>query len=238
MTDFKQIYQTQAEQYEYLVAHEDYEGNILRALQAIRPFTGTTVVELGAGTGRLTRLLAPFAQHIIACDIAQPMLEVARQKLQQGGWYNWQTVVCDNRELAVAGDTADVTIVGWSLGHFVSWYADNWREEIGRSLSEMRRVLRSNGTLIIIETLGTNQLDPAPPTPGLAAYYQWLENEQGFQATSIRTDYRYPSVAEAIASTRFFFGDAMADDVERKNSPIVPECTGIWWQTIEAKREA
>ena len=230
MPDYKQIYQTQAEQYEYLVAHEDYQGNILRALLAIRPLANTTILELGAGTGRLTRLLAPLARQIIACDSAQPMLEVARQKLQQAGWLNWQTVVCDNRAVAVARETADVAIIGWSLGHFISWYADNWRDEIGRCLAEMNRILRPGGTMIILETLGTNQQTPAPPSPGLAVYYQWLEQEQGFYATWIRTDYQYPSAAEAVASIHFFFGEAMADDVARKNSPIVPECTGLWWR--------
>jgi ubiquinone/menaquinone biosynthesis C-methylase UbiE len=230
MTDYKQIYQTQAEQYEYLVAHEDYEGNILRALLGIRPLANTIIVELGAGTGRLTRLLAPLARQIVACDIAQPMLEVARQKLQQAGRHNWQTVVCDNRAVAVAGATADVAIIGWSLGHFISWYAGNWRDEIGRCLAEMSRTLRPGGTMIILETLGTNQRTPTPPSPGLAVYYQWLEQEQGFQSAWIRTDYQYPTVAEAVASIRFFFGEAMADNVARTNSPIVPECTGLWWR--------
>ena len=231
MTNYKQIYQTQAEQYEYLVAHEDYKGNILPALQAIRPMAQTTIVELGAGTGRLTRLLAPLARRLIACDIAQPMLEVARQQLRRDGRQNWQLVVSDNRAMAVARETADATIAGWSLGHSVSWYGNNWRHEIGQCLSEMRRVLRPGGTIIILETLGTNQLRPIPPTPELAAYYQWLEQDLGFQSTWIRTDYQYPSLAEAVASVRFFFGEAMANDVERKKSVIVPECTGIWWQS-------
>ena len=83
MPDYKQIYQTQAEQYEYLVAHEDYEGNILRALLAIRPLANTTILELGAGTGRLTRLLAPLARQIIALraapDLEQRVEELARK---------------------------------------------------------------------------------------------------------------------------------------------------------------
>lgn len=230
MTDFKKVYQTQAEQYEYLVAHEDYEGNILRVLAKIRPFTPiTTVVELGAGTGRLTRLLAPHVRQIIACDIAQPMLAVARQKLGEAGWRNWQILVCDNRAVGVRGETADLAIAGWSLGHSVGWYPDSWRQEIEQALAEMRRILRPGGTVIILETQGTNQETPHPPTPGLADFYQWLQQEQGFQFTWIRTDYRYPTVTDAVVSARFFFGEAMAADIERKNSPIVPECTGIWW---------
>ena len=231
MTDFKKVYQTQADEYEYLVAHEDYQGNILKALMGIRPLTPLTkVVELGAGTGRLTRLFAPHVQYIIACDNAQPMLAVARQKLSQGGWHNWETVVCDNRSVPIVKETADIAVVGWSLGHFTRWYASNWRQEIGLSLAEMQRVLHPKGTMIILETLGTNHETPSPPTPSLAEYYKWLEQEQGFQSTWIRTDYRYPTVAEAVTSIRFFFGQSMADDVQSKNSSVVPECTGLWWR--------
>jgi hypothetical protein len=53
---------------------------------------------------------------------------------------------------------------------------------------------------------------------------------QGFQRNWIRTDYRFTSVQEAVALTRFFFGDEMAQEVLANDSLIVPECTGIWWR--------
>ena len=62
MTDhFQDIYANQADSYEAMVAREDYEGNILKTLQGIRPLEGLDVIEFGAGTGRLTLLLdVPF----------------------------------------------------------------------------------------------------------------------------------------------------------------------------------
>jgi hypothetical protein len=95
----------------------------------------------------------------------------------------------------------------------------------------MERVSRPNGTLIILETLGTNREDPRPPAPGLAQFYHWLEGDLGFKHTWIRTDYRFASVQEAAELTRFFFSDEMAADVLEKGKQIVPECTGIWWRT-------
>jgi len=230
MPDYQQIYATQADQYEYLVTHEDYEGNIARALAEIRPFTNQTVVEFGAGTGRLTCLLAPHVQHILACDISAHMLAVAQAKLRHGGWHNWSLAVSDNRAMGVAANTADLTIAGWSFSNFAGQKPDSWLGDIGTAVDEMQRITRPDGICVIIETLGTSQESPRPPAPYLADYYHWLEQEQGFRSTWIRTDYRFPSVAEAIKSVRFFFGDTMAEAVRRQNSPIVPECTGIWWQ--------
>jgi ubiquinone/menaquinone biosynthesis C-methylase UbiE len=246
MTDFKQIYANQAAKYEQMVAREDYEGNILPALLGIRPFTNQTIViELGAGTGRLTQLLAPHVSRITAMDISPHMLSVAREKLDLAGFSHTKATkerkparsvslaAADNRQLPIASQTADVALVGWSLGHFVGWYPTDWRDQIGQALTEMQRVLRPGGTSILLETLGTGRETPQPPHEGLAAYYKWLENEHGFSAAWIRTDYRFASVDEADALTRFFFGDELAGRIHREKLTILPECTGIWWRHSE-----
>jgi hypothetical protein len=92
----------------------------------------------------------------------------------------------------------------------------------------MARIVRPGGTIILLETLGTNRQTPRPPTPELATFFDWLENAHGFRRTWIRTDYRFASLQEAVELTRFFFGDEMADDIQARGSPVVPECTGIW----------
>jgi len=94
--NYKKIYATQAEAYEQMIAAEDYLGNLLSALQGIRPFHNQHVVEFGAGTGRLTCLLAPLVQQIDACEGAAHMLTVAQRKLQAGGWQNWTLHHADN----------------------------------------------------------------------------------------------------------------------------------------------
>jgi hypothetical protein len=57
-------------------------------------------------------------------------------------------------------------------------------------------------------------------------------NEYNFSHTSIRTDYKFKSVEEAEELTRFFFGDELADRVEKQKLVVVPECTGIWWLRV------
>ncbi len=231
MTDhFQDIYQNKAAQYDAMVSREDYQGNILPALEAICPLTDADVIEFGAGTGRLTRLLLPVVKSIRAFDNAQAMLDAAQPRLQATGFTNWALLPGDNRNLPAESVSADIAIAGWSFGHATGWYAERWQVEIGAAVAEMQRILKPGGTAIILETMGTGSENPAPPNQTLADYYAWLENEQGFSYKWIRTDYKFESLGEADELTRFFFGDELADRIVEEQMTILPECTGIWWR--------
>ena len=231
MSDFfKDIYQNKADQYEAMVLKEDYEHNIPRALGEIVDLDGLDVVELGAGTGRLTMMLAPHARRIRAFDQSPHMLAVASGKLEASGLTNWETAVADNANLPVGDGEADLSIAGWSLGHAVGWYPDTWQTEIDRALAEMARVLKPDGVMVLLETLGTGHETPQPPTDALAQLYGWLQWERGFAYHWIRTDYEFESPKQAAELTRFFFGDELADGLLEEKQTILPECTGIWWK--------
>jgi ubiquinone/menaquinone biosynthesis C-methylase UbiE len=226
-----EIYQKHADKYDLLVMREDYQGNILNALREIHPLTDAEVLEFGAGTGRMTGIVAPHVKSILATDIAAPMLAVADEKLSPAYPY-LHFAVADNRQMPIKNQAADITMAGWSFGHATVWYAERWREEISQAVAEMKRTLRPGGTAIILETLGTGQETPNAPTDILAAYYNWLEHEEGFSHTWIRTDYRFESPEEADFLVRFFFGGDFADTIMGNNRMILPECTGIWWLTV------
>jgi ubiquinone/menaquinone biosynthesis C-methylase UbiE len=228
MIPFERIYQELPEAYQAMVAQEDYQGNILRTIESIRPLEGLLVIELGAGTGRLTRLAAPFVRSILACDRSAPMLRVARELLARDGVGRWQVALADNRRLPVGDGSADLAMAGWSLGHAIEWSPQGWRQWIEATLGEMERVLRPGGTLLVLETLGTGEQEPSPPTEGLERYYELLEATHGFQRRWARTDYAFDSPEQAAERLRFFFGDELADRALAQRLTIVPECTGFW----------
>ena len=229
--DYQKIYNERASDYDRLVTREDYLGNILPGLEAIRPLSGLNAIELGAGTGRLTRLIGPRVASLLALDNSVHMLDFARRHPDSGG-LSWSAIVADNRRLPLAGGQADLVIAGWSLGHLVGWHERSWREEIALVLADMERMLRPGGTAVILETLGTGHETPRPPTDGLAAYYAFLENERGYSSGWIRTDFKFASLEEAEHLARFFFGPELAARVAREKLLILPECTGFWWRTL------
>jgi len=227
MPDHPEIYRTQAEQYEALVSREDYQGNLLQSLQKITPFNNKKVVEFGAGTGRLTTLVAPLVESIQAYDISQHMLDLAAQKLTQSGLTNWHIQTADPRSLPAADKSADVILSGWSVCYIVVDHPGQWQVEIDKVLVEMERILIPGGKILLIETLGTGFEQPTPPNH-LVDYYAYLES-RGFTRTWLRTDYRFETLDVAREQTNFFFGEAMLEKIISDARGItLPECTGIW----------
>jgi ubiquinone/menaquinone biosynthesis C-methylase UbiE len=226
--DYEQIYAEHADRYDALVAAEDCDHNLLPALESIVTLRDASVLEVGVGTGRVTRLIAPLARQIIGVEREPAMLEIARRHL--AGTVHCTLHIGEAESLPVGARWADVALAGWVFGHFRYWMPDDWRARVGAAIAEMQRALEPHGTLIIIETLGTGSLEPASPSSELAEYYAWLESELGFQRRSIRTDYAFPSVQLAAEITGFFFGDEFARRVEAEQWMRVPECTGIWWR--------
>lgn len=225
----KEVYAAHADQYEQLVQREDYQGNILSAIESYCPLDGLDVVELGAGTGRLTRLLAPRVRSIWAFDASAHMLEVARKSMGKTGLTNWETGVADHRNIPVQDSSADLVISGWSFCYLAVWGGADWQSALQNGLNEIQRILRPGGKILIIESLGTGTESPRPPEH-LGAYFDWL-TESGFERGWTRSDYRFESLEEAVELSTFFFGEEMGQQVREKDWVILPECTGIWWKS-------
>jgi len=229
MPDLMAIYREQAARYENLVRHEDCDQQLKPALSAIRSFEQADWVEWGAGTGRLTDLAAPTARSVTLFDASAAMLSVAASKLARIDGLKWQTAVADHRRAPAPDHCADIAIGGWTIIYMTAKFVPDWTVALQQAIGEMQRVLRPGGALIIIETLGTGYTEPQRFYPD---YFEFLENNLGFQHRSIRTDYQFASVDEAVAGLGFFFGEGFEQEIRDKHWGRVPECTGIWWKYV------
>jgi ubiquinone/menaquinone biosynthesis C-methylase UbiE len=226
----RKIYQSEGDRYEALISREDYQGNILRCIEEILDVKGLDILDLGAGTGRLTLLLAARAGSIRSFDASAEMLRVCRERLAASGLSNWQVDVADHRQLPVAAHSADLAVSGWSVSYLAVWNQEHETGGLDQWLAEMKRVLRSGGTIILFESLGTGNESPVR-LEHVESTYQWLD-AHGFANKWIRTDYRFESVAEAAELAGFFFGEEMAEQIRKSGSEILPECTGVWWRKV------
>ncbi|MDQ2693372.1 MAG: class I SAM-dependent methyltransferase [Chloroflexota bacterium] len=230
MPDNKTVYAHHGNEYEALIAHEDYQGNILSALRDLISLENLTVLDLGAGTGRLACMLAPLVAYVHAFDIAPDMLRVCHEKLTEAGLSNWKVHIADHRQLPVDDHCADLIVSGWSVSYLAVWNPDTWREELDKALAEMKRVLKPGSLIVLFESLGTGNESPLQ-LDHLRNFYTWLD-ETGFQKRWIRTDYQFETLDEAEYLSRFFFGDELGDRVRKNTWVILPECTGVWWKQV------
>lgn len=233
MPTYQETYARHADRYDALVRREDHRGALpalLARVLSARPggLRPRLAIELGCGTGRVTRLLAPLVEQVRAFDGSAHMIDYARASLSPEVAPNVAFGVADHASLPAPTAAADVVVAGWTLGHYTGFHPDDWRAHATRALAEMRRVAAPAGAQVVIETLGTCAETPAPPNARLAAFYELLERGHGFRREVIATDYAFPSCDEAARVMGDFFGPAMADAVRARGAAIVPEFTGVW----------
>ncbi|MHA1209092.1 MAG: class I SAM-dependent methyltransferase [Candidatus Freyarchaeota archaeon] len=68
---------------DYVLRVGGYSETIERIIELAEPEKSDTVLDLGTGTGALSLRLAPKVRRVIARDISEQMLKVAREKAQK-----------------------------------------------------------------------------------------------------------------------------------------------------------
>jgi len=212
------------------VVREDYESNLLPAILAIDPLTGKDVIELGVGTGRLTRLIAPIVGSLAATDSSFHMLSFGKTRLKAKGLGDLRFTLAAHQALPFPVEASDLVIAGWSFCYAAIDAGASWERSLENALDEVARVLRPDGKLIVIESLGTGFETPHSPAV-LVDYHGYLESH-GFRSAWIRTDYCFKDKREAEDLISFFFGDEPLPMWETETGVIVPECTGLWWKVF------
>lgn len=101
---------------------------------------GSTVVDIGAGTGQFALAACEIASRVVAVDVSPVMLDQLRAKADQTGVANLEVVEAGFLTYEHAGRPADVVYSRWALHHL----PDLWK---ALALHRMRQMIRLGGTL-------------------------------------------------------------------------------------------
>jgi len=222
-------YDAAAEQYEREVVPRYAPIADLVVCQALRGPAPASVVELCAGTGNLTRRLAPrlACASYVASDISEAMLEVAARTIDP----NVDRLVADLRELPLPTASADLVVC--SLGPV---------QDSDAGLAEVLRLLRPDGRLVVgmwgVEYAERRVLDGArraaalePYPPGdLQATIRRLERA-GLVDVGL-TEHRLPVVHQSVSAYlryRASFGrlPGLTDaELDRYEAALAAEASG------------
>lgn len=228
MPTMGEIYAGFAPEYDELVRHEDFRGNLWTALSEHAAWEGASVIEAGCGTGRVTRMYIGFVKRAACFDRSEHMIRFAERALAASP-DRIEFAVAENEELPPRNDEFDIFIEGWSFGHSAVAASTATVETVtARLVENATKNVRSGGTVFLLETLGTNVDEPYVPHAKLELFYRFLESDHGFSRHEIRTDYRFDTIDDAVRIMGFFFGEEMAQSVRMRDATVIPEWTGLW----------
>jgi malonyl-CoA O-methyltransferase len=132
---------------EVAVLQREVGERMLERLDYMRISPGH-ILDLGAGTGLQSAELVKRYRNakLVAVDLAQPMLRVARRRSRF-----WRAFSC------VCGDMVNLPIADHSVDMIFSNLALQWCEDLDRVFAEFRRVLKPGG-MVLFSTLGPDTL--------------------------------------------------------------------------------
>jgi len=148
----KKNFERSATSYDKVAAlQREVADRLLERLDLIK-MRPNALLDVGTGTGRCSQLLAKKYKkaQIYAVDISLPMLQQARGRLSLLD--KWR----DKRHFVV-GDAEFLPIKSQSIDFLISNMALQWCEDLPKTLSDFRRVIRPGG-LVLFSTFGPDTL--------------------------------------------------------------------------------
>lgn len=126
-----------------------------RTREAIDPKPDDLILDVAAGTGTVSRILADHGASVVALDFSAGMIGEARRR--HGGHPTIEFLQGDATQLPFPDNTFDTTTVSFGLRNV---------QEPKRALAEMYRVTKPGGKIVICEF-------STPPNPAFAKLYDW-----------------------------------------------------------------
>ena len=139
-------------------------------------------LDVAAGTGHVSRVVAPHVRSVTAVDVTPAMLHEARAEAAEARLGNLHLVQADAGRLPFADGRFDLVMCRLALHHFADPVVE---------VAEMARVTRRSGTLAIIDLLSPDDVE-------LAARYNRFERMRDPSHTRALTGAELRDLLEAI----------------------------------------
>ena len=155
----------------------------------------TTVLDIATGTGDLAINLAKTnAEKIIGLDISSGMLEIGKEKIKKKNLEaRIERILGDSENMPFEDNTFDAITVAFGIRNF---------ETLEKGLKEILRVLKPNGTFVILET---SMPDKTPFKQGYIFYTKNILPSIGRVFSKDRSAYKYLCESASV----FPYGEAL-----------------------------
>ena len=166
------------------------------------------ILDIATGTGDLALMMSKLnPDKITGLDISEGMLEVGKQKIARANLSDRiEMIVGDSENMPFKDDTFDAITVSFGVRNFAN---------LDKGLKEIRRVLKPNGTFVVLETSNPTRF---PFKQGYQFYTSFILPVIGKIFSKDKVAYSYLSET----ANSFPFGEAF-DNILQKNGFINTE---------------
>jgi demethylmenaquinone methyltransferase/2-methoxy-6-polyprenyl-1,4-benzoquinol methylase len=147
-----------------------------------------SILDIATGTGDLAiQLIDTKATKIVGLDISSGMLEIGKDKVDKKGLSNTiKMVLGDSENMPFEDNSFDAITVAFGVRNF---------ENLDKGLSEIYRLLKPNGTFVILET----SVPTKPPyKQGYNFYTKYILPKIGRLFSKDKTAYKYLSESASV----------------------------------------
>jgi len=187
-----------------------------KAVKMLRPEQPKLILDIATGTGDFAiETLALNPDKVIGVDISAGMLEVGKQKIQKKGFADKiEMQLGDSEKLLFEDNTFDALTVAFGVRNY---------ENLEKGLMDMYRVLKPNGTVVILEF---SQPEVFPMKQLYQFYFKFILPLIGKVVSNDNSAYTYlPESVQAFPYGKQFV--RILEDIGYRNVTVTPLTFGI-----------
>lgn len=166
-----------------------------KVVEIVKQANPETILDIATGTADLAINLAETkATKIVGLDISSGMLEIGKEKIKKKGLdFKIEMLLADSENMPFKDNSFDAITVAFGIRNF---------ESLKNGLKEIYRVLKPNGTFVILETSVPTK---TPFKQGYKFYSQYILPTIGNLFSKDKNAYRYLSESASV----FPYGKAL-----------------------------
>lgn len=192
--------------YEIFSIAEDGENKVGSYLEKI--CKDKIVLDAGCGTGKFLNILEEKSKKYIGIDLSDKQLEKAKVKSKK----DTSEFICSNlSNINLESNKVDLIICSWVLGTIIDI------DERNKCLSELKRLLNPNGTIILIENDENSEFEEIrnrTKDTRTRDYNNWILSNQFNIEKQINTYFIFDSFQDAKKSFEVIYGEAIANKIK------------------------
>ena len=190
--------------YEIFSIAEDAENKVKNYLNNISK--DKIVLDAGCGTGKFLNIIESNSKEYIGIDLSDKQLEKARLKSNNNSRF-----ICSNlSNIPLEDKSIDLIVSTWVLGTIIDI---NERNNV---LSELKRVLKDNGTIILVENREGSEFETIrnrDKDNRTRDYNNWILNNGFILDEEIDTYFEFKTFEEAKKCFEVIYGEGIASKI-------------------------